>query len=68
MAKETVLRVRLTASQMNRIKELSTVLGYSSVSDYVRDLSLNKGFWFEERVKEIYNMLVSLHHILNEKK
>ena len=57
-SKAYILRVRLTESQLNRIKNNAQSKGYKTVSSYIRELALKYDQYTEEMISKIYDKLI----------
>lgn len=52
MPKNKMLRIRVTNDQFERIKNNTDVYGYSTISSYIRSLSLERNLLIENKIIE----------------
>lgn len=57
MTANNAIRIMVTKYQKERILQNASVRGYVTVSDYIRDLALNKSQFVEDKLKEIVRRL-----------
>ena len=57
MAKNHILRIRVTKAQKERIRENAEAKGFTTISAYLRSLALGGDTLLERRILAIYNKL-----------
>lgn len=60
MTANNLIRVRVTKHQRERILQNASVKGYPTLSDYLRDLALNKNQFIEDKLREILRRIDKL--------
>ena len=55
--KTHIIQIRATANQFNRIKNNAQAKGFSSVSAYLRDISLKNNLILEQQIAEIHKTI-----------
>jgi len=60
MPSNNIIKVLVTKTQKERILSYVELKGYKTLSDYIRDLALNKTFIIEEKLKEIDKKIENL--------
>ena len=48
------IRIRMTDSQYERILNRSRAKGFNTISSYIRNLALEKDFFIEDKLMEMY--------------
>ena len=52
------IRIKVTALQYEIIKNKAQVAGYKTVSDFIRETTLNVDFSMEKLIKEIHEIII----------
>jgi Arc/MetJ-type ribon-helix-helix transcriptional regulator len=58
MPKNHDLHVKLTKSQKEKITANAQAEGFSSISHYIRQIALERGWTMEQRIREIHSAIV----------
>ena len=64
MVKNHDIRVRVSKNQLDQIKDISKLLGFGSVSDFIRDSTLGKGLSESRPLREAVGSIV--HKVMAE--
>lgn len=60
MIANKAIKIMVTKYQKERIMQNSSVRGYVTISDYIRDLALNKNQFIEDKLREILRRIDKL--------
>ena len=53
MTSNNVIKILVTKTQKERILNYASIKGYKTLSDYIRDLALQRNQFIEDKLKEI---------------
>ena len=68
MAKTRYIQVRVNQDQFERIKNNVSAKGKKTVSEYARDLMLEKNLYFERKFDEMYEEIRNISKSMKSKK
>lgn len=57
MAKNIMLRIRISRQEYDRIRAIAQARGHSTISSFIRSVALERDLWMEKRIQEIYTIL-----------
>ena len=60
MVMNSDIRVRVSKNQLNQIKQTAQAKGFTTVSDFVRDVTIGNSFSLSDKINEIHNAIVNL--------
>ena len=60
MKKNTRISFRVDRTQHERLKNNATAKGYLTISDYLRNISLDKDLHWEKKIYEIHSLLLDI--------
>ena len=66
MKKNTRISFRVDKTQHERLKNNAAAKGYVTVSDYLRNISLDKDLYWEKKIHEIHSLLLDVSNKLNK--
>ena len=67
MARTVILRIRASAKEYESIKNNANVRGFSTVSGFIRSFALERDFWMEKKVQEMYFLIKEISDSLKGK-